>query len=169
MIVAETTARPCTPTAGRGRATDQCYTAAHTPPPAAQARSTAACPLLRETRQLCPRWRPSAGPWVAGPDPGISSRVFSQQLTVSPRELQPLSLATSWKEQSAQDGSPTGWRRRAREEAIGVLFPKETMWLSPRDLNVFLAGRHLSKQTKSVTPSWLLLLRQPSLQPPGQP
>lgn len=143
MIVAETTARPRSPTAGRGHATDQCYTAAHTLPPASQACSTAACRLLRETRQLCPCWQPSAWPWVAGPDPCISSRVFSQQLSVSPREQQPFSLATSWKEQSTQDGSPTGWRRRAREEATGVLFPKETMWISPCDLNVFLIGRHL--------------------------
>lgn len=125
MIVAETTAQPLTPTAGRGQATGQRYAAARKHPPAEQAHLPAACPLLWETRQLHPCWQPSAWSWVACPDPCVSSRIFSQQRTVSPREQQPCSLPPGLKERRAPRTAPRRAGRHPSRERVMCSFQKK--------------------------------------------
>lgn len=128
MIVAESTAQPLTPTAGRGQATGQRYTAARKLPPAEQA------PSRQPVHSCGRRWQQSAWSWVACPDPCVSSRIFSQQLTVSPREHRLPPFLPAGKNGRAPRTAPQRvGRHRSRERVISVLFPKETMWISPRD------------------------------------
>lgn len=119
MIVAETTAQPLTPTAGRGQATGQWDAAARKHPPAEQAHLPAACPLLRETGSSPrgPGWR--AQTLASVPEFSLSSSP-SLQGTAAFLPSSRLGRTGEHPGQLPDVQDSTGPGR-----VIGVLFPKE--------------------------------------------